>query len=119
MKSPYPAHEEICLAALGRNQAFVKQIDYALKEAIKHITDRNKDVSKKLTVTATITIKSDKTRDNASIECSVKTNFPGDIPVLDMVFIDQRGNGAVPMIDQLELGGITGVDNDEEAGNAR
>lgn len=115
MKSNFPQYEEICLASLGKNQALVKQVDNALREAVKDIADPNKDITKKRKVIVQIIFDPEKDHSGAAIEYKVETKFPGDAPGIDMVIITQSGEGAVPMVDQLDFGldGIQGVADEE------
>jgi hypothetical protein len=96
-------YEEICLAAIGEDQAAVKQIDYALSQVVKNIADPNTDPVKKRSVTLKIEFKPEQSRKSAEITFSVETKLAGDMPGSDHVTISADGTGVVPMFDQLKL----------------
>lgn len=98
--------EEIGLAALGNRPGMViRQIDFALREAMKNIKDPNKDATKKRVVTLKISLAPNKDRTAAGIECFVETKFPGDKAVSDYVTISRDGRGTIAMTEQLDLTG--------------
>lgn len=102
MGMPY---EEICVAALGDNQAAVRQLDHALKEAAKDIADPNSDVTKRRVVTLRVELKPALDRQSAEISYKVEKKFPGDTPGVDFLTISRDGRGHVPMADQMSLPG--------------
>jgi hypothetical protein len=101
--SEYQPFEEICLAALGVNQAAVKQVDHALREVVKNISDPNTDSESVRSVTLKIKLKPSKDRRSAEITFQTDAKLAGDMPGSDHVVISPNGRGAISMAEQLDL----------------
>lgn len=103
-------YDDLQLAAIGANEAVVRQIDYALKKAAENIADPNTEITEKRVITVKIELKP-RDRRNVEITAKTTTKLAGDSPIVDIALISRTGEGAVPMAEQLELpdAGVTTI----------